>query len=81
MGLAPPRNAQQGFNMKKLLSILVASVALVSTGAFAASHGGAMKDGKLDCTKQDKMDDKAKAECKKMEDAKKAEEKKAEPKK
>jgi len=40
-----------------------------------------MKDGKLDCTKQDKMDDKAKAECKKMEDAKKAEEKKAEPKK
>jgi hypothetical protein len=67
--------------MNKLLSILAASLVLVSVGSFAASHGGAMKDGKPDCTKQDKMDDKMKAECKKMEDAKKAEEKKAEPKK
>jgi hypothetical protein len=67
--------------MNKLLPILVASLAIVSSSAFAASHGGAMKDGKVDCTKQDKLDDKAKAECKKMEDAKKAEEKKAEPKK
>ena len=68
--------------MKKTLSILAASLALVSVGSFAASHGGAMKDGKPDCTKQDKMDDKMKAECKKMEDAKKADDaKKAEPKK
>ncbi|MBL8352094.1 MAG: hypothetical protein JNL87_17495 [Burkholderiaceae bacterium] len=67
--------------MNKLLSIVAVSAALVSVGAFAMSHGGAMKDGKLDCTKQDKMDDKMKAECKKMEEAKKAEEKKAEPKK
>ena len=54
--------------MNKLLSILVASLALVSVGSFAASHGGAMKDGKPDCTKQEKMDDKMKAECKKMHD-------------
>jgi hypothetical protein len=55
--------------MNKLLSTLVASLALVSFASFAGSHGGAMKDGKLDCSKQEKMDDKMKAECKKMEEA------------
>ena len=73
--------------MKKLLSILIAaSFATVSVGAFAAAHGGAMKDGDMKkmeekmaaCKKMDAKtaDDKMKAECKKM-----MEEKKPEPKK
>ena len=59
--------------MYKFLSILMAaSFATVSVGAFAASHGGAMKDDhKVDC-KMDakKMDDKTKAACMKMEEKK-----------
>ena len=74
--------------MKKLLSILIAaSFATVSVGAFAAAHGGAMKDGDMKKMMEEKMaackkmdaktaDDKMKAECKKM-----MEEKKPEPKK
>ena len=64
--------------------MMVNSSRAASVGAFAMSHGGAPKDGtkmeekKMDCSKTDKMDDKAKMECKKMEP--KAESK-AEPKK
>lgn len=62
--------------MKKLLSALVvACLATVSVGAFAAAHGGAMSDkDKAEkmaaCKKMDPMkaDDKMKAECKKMEE-------------
>ena len=59
--------------MNKFLSLLIAALfATVSVSSFAASHGGAPKDGKkmeekVDCSKTDKLDDKAKAECKKME--------------
>ena len=58
--------------MNKFLSLVIAAMfATASFGSFAASHGGAPKDGKkmeekMDCSKTDKMDDKAKAECKKM---------------
>ncbi len=65
--------------MSKLLSVLIAATfATLSAGAFAASHGGAMKDDKkMDCKMDEKkMDDKMKAECKKMADEKKAEPKK-----
>lgn len=67
--------------MKKLLSILIAaSFATASVGAFAAAHGGAMKDddkkvaAKMEaCKKMDAKtaDDKMKAECKKMMEEKK----------
>ena len=73
--------------MKKLLSMLIAATfATVSMGAFAAAHGGAMKDAdkKMEaCKTMDAKtaDDKMKAECKKMMDDKKAEDKKAETKK
>jgi hypothetical protein len=55
--------------MNKLLSTLaVATLATVSFSAFAASHGGAMKDEKKmeACKKMDasKADEKMKAECK-----------------
>lgn len=70
--------------MKKLLSMLIAaSFATVSVGAFAAAHGGAMKDAdakKMEekmaaCKKMDAKtaDDKMKAECKKMMEEKKPE--------
>ena len=65
--------------MKKLMSILIASVfATTSVGAFAAAHGGAMSDAdkakKMEaCKKMDAKtaDDKMKAECKKMMEEKK----------
>jgi hypothetical protein len=68
--------------MKKLLSMLIAaSFATVAVGAFAAAHGGAMKDGdakKMEekmaaCKKMDAKtaDDKMKAECKKLMEEKK----------
>lgn len=64
--------------MNKLLSILIAgSFAVIGSTAFAAAHGGAMKDGDkmmADCkdkAKMEKMDDKMKAECKKMMEHKK----------
>lgn len=70
--------------MNKLFSaIVLASLATVSAGAFAAAHGGAMTDKeKADkmaaCKAMDpaKADDKMKAECKKLEamPAKKTEE-------
>jgi Ni/Co efflux regulator RcnB len=71
--------------MKKLLSTLVAATfAIASVGAFAAAHGGAMSDAdkakKMEaCKKMDakSADEKMKAECKKlMEEAKKTEAKK-----
>ena len=57
--------------MNKFFSIVIAStLATASFGAFAASHGGAMKDDKKmeECKKMDesKADDKMKMECKKM---------------
>jgi hypothetical protein len=66
--------------MKKLLSaIFAATLATVSAGAFAASHGGAMSDKEKEdkmaaCKKMDPMkaDDKMKAECKKMMEEKPA---------
>lgn len=62
--------------MEKLLSaIVVATLATVSAGAFAAAHGGAMTDKeKADkmaaCKAMDpaKADDKMKADCKKMQE-------------
>ena len=64
--------------MKKLMSMVIAAAfAVLGSAAFAASHGGAMKDGDkmmADCkdkAKMDKMDDKMKGECKKMMDMKK----------
>jgi len=55
--------------MNKFFSIVIAStLATASFGAFAASHGGAMKDDKKmeECKKMDesKADDKMKMECK-----------------
>ena len=66
--------------MNKLLStILAATLATASVGAFAASHGGAMSDKeKADkmaaCKKMDPMkaDEKMKMECKKMMEEKPA---------
>jgi len=58
--------------MNKLLSVLVAAtLASVSFGAIAGSHGGAMPDDKKkmeECKKMDpaKADEKMKAECKKL---------------
>jgi hypothetical protein len=62
--------------MRKFLSVLMAaSLATVSFGAMAGSHGGAMKDDKKleECKKMDpaKADEKMKAECKKMMEPKK----------
>lgn len=67
--------------MKKIVTGLM--VVAFAGVAFAASHGGAMKDDKkmeemkAACMKADpKMDDKMKAECKKMMEMKKEEPKK-----
>jgi hypothetical protein len=71
-------NTNKENGMRKLLTaIVVAMFATVSASAFAASHGGAMKDdkkmdkmGKMD--KMDKMEKKAKGEKKKKEAKKKS---------
>ena len=64
--------------MKNLLMVVMAaSFAVAGSSAFAAAHGGAMKDGAAkdaekmmanckDKAMMDKMDDKMKGECKKM---------------
>jgi hypothetical protein len=65
--------------MNKLFySLAIAALATASTGAFAASHGGAMSDkDKAEmvekCAKMDpaKADEKMKAECKKLMEMKK----------
>jgi hypothetical protein len=61
--------------MNKLLSVVIAATfATLSFSTFAASHGGAMDDKKMEeCKKMDekKADDKMKAECKKMMEKKK----------
>jgi len=65
--------------MNKLLStLLIATFAMASMGAFAGSHGGAMSDKEKaemadKCAKIDptKADDKMKADCKKLMETKK----------